>query len=89
LAFGDTLDSLLYAGLVAHARGDWQTAVAFFTFSERNERGYVVIRPLWDKVEAARSAIQAKIAPKELETAVVTAQQLTLDELLSHYFERT
>jgi tetratricopeptide (TPR) repeat protein len=83
LAFGDTLDSLLYAGLVAHARGDWQTAIAFFTFFKRNERGYVVIRPLRDKVEAAKAAIRGKVADDGYETAVAQAQQQTLDKLLT------
>jgi hypothetical protein len=83
LEFGDTLDSFLHAGLVAQAQGDWQTAVSFFTFFERNERGYVVIRPLCDKVEVAKVGIRGKVADEEYETAVAQAQQLTLSELLA------
>jgi hypothetical protein len=83
LEFGDTLDSFLHAGLVAQAQGDWQTAVSFFTFFERNERGYVVIRPLWERVTAAKMAIRGNILEDEYETAVAQAQQLTLDQLLA------
>ncbi|MCA9916602.1 MAG: tetratricopeptide repeat protein [Anaerolineales bacterium] len=78
LEFGDTLDSLLHAGLVAHAQGDWQTAVTFFTFFENNERGYVAIRPLQEKVTAAKAAIAHK-------AAVTPAKQLTLDDLLNFW----
>ncbi len=83
LEFGDTLDSLLHAGLVAQAQVDWQTALAFFTFFEKNERGYVAIRPLQEKVEAAKSAIQANLSPTTYADAVAQAQQKMLDELLA------
>jgi hypothetical protein len=59
-----------------------QTAVSFFTFFENNERGYVVIRPLREKVEAAKAAIRGKVADDEYETAVAQAQQRALDDLL-------
>jgi len=82
LEFGDTLDSLLHAGLVAHTQGDWQTAVAFFSFFESNLRGYVAIRPLREKVTAAKAAIEAN-HPSAANTTAVTENHLTLDELLS------
>jgi tetratricopeptide (TPR) repeat protein len=86
LEFDDTLDSLLHAGLVAHARGDWQTAVAFFSFfDKKNERGYVVIRPLRERVEAAKVAIQDRLGDEAWETAVFHAQQQTLETLLSNW----
>ncbi|MCA9928513.1 MAG: tetratricopeptide repeat protein [Anaerolineales bacterium] len=80
--FGDTLDSLLHAGLVAHAHGHWQAALLFFSFFEKNLRGYAAIRPLQNKVEAAKSEIQAHVGAAAYETAVAESQQLTLDELL-------
>jgi predicted ATPase/transcriptional regulator with XRE-family HTH domain len=83
LEFGDTLDSFLHAGLVTHAQEDWQTAVAFFHFFERNERGYVAIRPLRDRVAAAKAAIQANLSPTAYASAVTQAQQLTLEQLLA------
>ena len=84
LEFGDTLDSLLHAGLVAQAQGDWQTAVTCFTFFEsRNERGYVAIRPLWEKVETAKADIQGNILDGEYETVVAQAHHSTLNQLLA------
>jgi tetratricopeptide (TPR) repeat protein len=82
LEFGDTLDSLLHAGLVAYARGNWQTAIAFFLFFEKNERGYVAIRPLREKVTAAQTVIRNHHKSDGYATAVTQAQQLTLPELL-------
>ncbi|MCA9972350.1 MAG: hypothetical protein KC425_19145, partial [Anaerolineales bacterium] len=85
LEFGDTLDSLLHAGLLAYAQGDWQTAVAFFTFFEQNERGYVAIRPLRDRVAAALADVQAGPGAADWETAVAQAGQRTLDQLLTAF----
>lgn len=81
--FGDTLESVLHAGLVAHAQGHWHTAVIFFSFFERNGRGYVAIRPLQEKVLAAQAEIKARLTHAAYETAVIKASQLTLPELLS------
>ena len=81
--FGDTLDSLLHAGLVAHAQGEWQTAVNFFTFFENNKRNYVAIRPLCDKVEAAKADMRDRLGADGYETAVAQAQEQTLEGLLS------
>jgi predicted ATPase/DNA-binding XRE family transcriptional regulator len=75
LEFGDTLDSLLHAGLVAYAQRNWQKAHIFFSFFESNMRGYVAIRPLRDKVSAAKAVIANKVS-------ATPAKQLTLDELL-------
>ena len=84
LEFGDTLDSLLHAGLVAQAQGDWQTAITCFTFFEsRNERGYVAIRPLCEKVEAAKVDMRDRLGEHGYETAVTQAQQLTFEQLLA------
>ena len=83
LEFGDTLDSLLHAGLVAHAQGDLQTAVAFFSFFESNLRGYVAILPLREKVTAVLANIQTRLTPDAYSTATTKASQLTLDELLA------
>ncbi|MCB8946135.1 MAG: tetratricopeptide repeat protein, partial [Ardenticatenaceae bacterium] len=83
LEFGDTLDSFLHAGLVAYAQGDWQTAVTFFTFFEQNERGYEAIRPLRDKVEAAKVDSRDRLGDEGWATAVIQAQQQTLEDLLS------
>ena len=85
LEFGDMLDSLLHAGLVSYAKGDWRSAMAFFTSFERNEREYVAIRPLRDKVEGAKSVIQSQLAPSEYIRA--TGQSLNIEELLSIYLK--
>lgn len=82
LEFGDTLDSLLHAGLVAYAQGDWQTAVAFFGFFDGNLRGYVAIRPLQEKVAAVKAAIETNYSSSDITAVVTKAEQLTLDELL-------
>ncbi|MCB0032731.1 MAG: tetratricopeptide repeat protein, partial [Anaerolineales bacterium] len=82
LEFGDTRDSLLHAALVAHAQGDWPTAVAFFRLFEQNERGYKVIRPLQDKVTNAKADIQTQLLPEEYAAVLAQAEQLTLDDLL-------
>ena len=83
LEFGDLLDSLLHAGLVSYAKGDWQSSLAFFTSFERNERGYVAIQPLRDKVAAAKSAIQRQLSPAEY--AKASNRSLSVEELLSTY----
>ena len=85
LEYSDTLDSLLHAGLVAQAQGDWQTAVACFVFFERRAGGYVMIRPLQERVTAAKVAIQANLSPDAYETAVAQAKQLTLNQLLAYF----
>ena len=82
LEFGDTIDSLLHAGLVAYAQGDWQKAVAYFDFFEKNLRGYEAIRPLQEKVTAAQAAIQTNFSSAAYTAAVTKTQQITLNELL-------
>lgn len=83
LDFGDTLDSLLHAGLVAQAAGDWRTALACFALFERNLRSYVAMQPLQAKVAAARAAIQGAVSPSDYSAALSEAQQVTLADLLS------
>jgi predicted ATPase/DNA-binding XRE family transcriptional regulator len=82
LEYGDTLDSLLHAGLAAHATGDWLAALAYFGLFERNPRNYVAIRPLQEKVMTAKAAILANIPNAEYRAAIAEAQKVTLEELL-------
>jgi len=81
--FGDTLESLLHAGLVAYARGDERKALVFFEYFVHHGRQYEAIRPLQERVESARIEIQANLPSSEYTATVVEAQRLTLDKLLA------
>ena len=87
LEFGDTLDSLLHAGLVAYAQDEWETAVACFHFFDRNPRGYQAIRPLQEKVKAAQAAIEANQSPSIYAATITKISQLTLGELLNKWLD--
>ena len=85
--FGDTVDSLLHAGLVAHGLKKWETAIGLFRFVENNRRGYKAIRPLQEKVAAAEADIEARLSPAAFAAAVTEGEGLTIDALLALWLE--
>jgi tetratricopeptide (TPR) repeat protein len=89
LNFGDTIESLLYAGLVAHAQGDWQTALYFFSFCKNNTSNFEPVRPLQEKITAARTEIQNNLPRETFDTVLAQTETLTLDELLATSFDNS
>ena len=82
LEFGDTIDSLLHAGLIAMADDDPITAAVFFSFFEKHVTGYEPIWPLRGRVTATQAAIRAMLSPDVLAEATLKGQSLALEELL-------
>lgn len=82
LEFGDTIESLLHAGLVAHALKDWEKAIGLFRFVEKNASGYATIQPLKEKVLAAQADMKTNLSPEVYADANSKGERLTLNELL-------
>lgn len=87
LQFTDAIESLLHAGLVAHAQGAWQTALAHFAFAEADIQRYPVSRPLQERVAATKAEIQAAVSADAYAAAVARAEDLTLDALLAVWLD--
>jgi predicted ATPase/transcriptional regulator with XRE-family HTH domain len=83
LEFGDTVESLLQAGLVAHALKEWEKAIGLFRFVEKNAPGYATIQPLQEKVSAAKADIKTHLSPAAFAAATTKGERLTLNELLA------
>lgn len=87
LQFADAIESLLHAGLVAHARGAWQTALAHFAFAEANMQRYPVLKPLQNKVAETKAAIQAAVSADAYAAAVASSTSVALDGLLTVWLD--
>jgi predicted ATPase len=87
LQFSDAVESLLHAGLVAHAQGAWQTALAHFAFAEADMQRYPVSRPLRNRVAATKAEIQTAVSADAYAAAVARAGDLTLDALLATWLD--
>ncbi|HUM68242.1 MAG TPA: hypothetical protein PLK31_05285, partial [Chloroflexota bacterium] len=83
LEFADALDSLLHAGLVSHAQGNWQKALACFGFLEGNLPAYQAMWPLQEKVTAVQSAIHSQVHPTDHATALNKGTQISLKALIA------
>ena len=87
LEFGDTLESLLQAGLVAHALKEWESAVGLFRFVEKNAPQYTAIQPLQKKVSAAEADMKTHLSPAAFAAATTKGERLTLNELLALWLQ--
>ncbi|MCB0169931.1 MAG: helix-turn-helix domain-containing protein [Anaerolineae bacterium] len=83
LEFGDTVESLLQAGLVAYTLKEWEKALSLFRFVEKNAPGYATIQPLQDKVLAAEADIKTYLSPAAFAAAITKGERLTVNELLA------
>lgn len=82
LEFRDTAENLLQAGVVAHALKEWDKSIGLFRFVENNIPSYVAIRPLQEKVSAAKTDMETNLSPMDFSAAVTKGEKLTLDALL-------
>ena len=87
LEFGDTVESLLQAGLVAYTLKDWESAIGLFRFVEKNAPQYTAIQPLQEKVSTVEADIKTQLPPAAYAAAISKGEGLTVKELLALWME--
>lgn len=81
---GDILESVLRAALVATAAGDNGMAVTLYSKADSlaDRHGFVPVQPLNEKMAAWHTAVREALAEDAWDTAVATAQNHTLLEIM-------